>query len=119
MSRINRYQYKQGAPLPKDMHLDGGWIKGGAMGYVSKTIRDKDHEFNIYVAFDRDMDDWNDFDNIAVTTEWDEPYHPFFQFWDEEVEDFPTLEFVIERYNEFMDSLDFLEPLDNMYKRYD
>lgn len=113
MSRIKRYQYN-GAPLPKNMHLDGGWIKGGAMGYISKTFYNKltDHEFTICVAFDRDMDEWNDFDNILITDDDSgSTYSPFYDMWDEEVENWSSLQYVIECYNDFMDGLPFLEPL--------
>ncbi len=111
--RIKRYQYINGAPLPKNMHLDGGWIKGGAMGYIGKTFYNKltDDEFTIAVAFDRDMDEWNDFDNVLITNSWGDQYAPFFDRWDEEVDDDVALEYVIDCYNEYMDSLPFLEPL--------
>lgn len=114
MSRIKRYQLIPGAPLPKDLHLDGGWIKGGAMGYICKTFYNKplDHEFTVYVAFDRDLDEWNDFDNVLITDDdWGTPYSPFYDLWDEEVEHYTALEYVIECYNDYMDSLPFLEPL--------
>lgn len=111
--RIKRYQYIPGAPLPKNMHLDGGWIKGGAMGYIGKTFYNKltDEEFTIVVAFDRDMDEWNDFDNVLITNSWGDQYSSFFDRWDEEVEDDSALEYVIDCYNEYMDSLPFLEHL--------
>lgn len=113
MSRIKRYQYN-GAPLPKNMHLDGGWIKGGANGYIGKTFYNKvnDMELNICVAFDRDMSEWNDYDNILITDDLGFPYSPFYDYWDEEVEDNSSLQYVIETYNDYMDSLPFLEPLD-------
>lgn len=113
MSRIKRYQYIPYAPLPKDMHIDGGWIKGGANGYIGKTFINKltDEEFNICIAFDRDMSEWNDFDNVLITDAWGFQYSPFYDYWDEEVEDNAALQYVIETYNDYMDSLPFLEPL--------
>ena len=102
------------------MHLDGGWIKGGAMGYVCHNFHNPitDENLSILVAFDRDMDDWNDYDNVSIRDEYSFYYSPFFDYWDEEVEDNPDLQYVIEVYNDYMDSLPFLEPLDNMYKHY-
>ena len=114
MSRIKRYQFAQGSPLPKNMHLDGGWIKGGAMGYIGKTFVNKltDSEFSICIAFDRDMTEWNDFDNVLITDSWSSQYTPFYEFWDEEVDNNAALQYVIETYNDYMDSLPFLEPLE-------
>lgn len=121
MSRIKRYQYIKGAPLPKDMHIDGGWIKGGADGFICKKFHNKiiNEDMTIYVAFDRDMSEWNDYDNIQIVDDYDFQYSDFFDRWDEEIEDDPILQYVIEEYNDYMDSLPFLEPLDNMYKHYD
>ena len=121
MSRIKRYQYIEGAPLPKNMHLDGGWIKGGALGYIQHTFINKvsGDTLTILLAFDRDMSEWNDFDNINIEDSLGFQYTPFFEYWDEEVEDNCDLQYVIEEYNEWMDGLPFLAPLDNMYKRYD
>ena len=73
-------------------------------------FRKTDFEFSIMIAFKPNIQDWNDFNNILIIDdEWCQPYTPFYDYFDKEVYDFPTLEYLISEYNKFMDSLSFLE----------
>lgn len=95
---------------------DGGtWIRKDAKLFLSRCFyyKETDFEFAIDIAFGPDIHDWNDFDNILVMDEdFGQPYTPFYgDNYGKDIEGFPTLEYAILKYNEFMSGLDILEEI--------
>ena len=91
--------------------LGGIWIDKNSKLYISKffELPEYDFEFSIDICFKEDLSDWNDFDNVLVLDDdFGQPYTPFYTNYKKEVSNHPCLEYCIEKYNEFMDSFDFL-----------
>lgn len=89
----------------------GSWINKESVLFISRSfyLKTFDFEFSVGLCFNENRSDWNDFDNVLVLDEdFGQPYTPFYNHYKEEVSSFPCLEYCIEKYNEFMDSLDFL-----------
>ena len=90
----------------------GSWIDKNSKLYISKffELPEYDFEFSIDICFKEDISDWNDFDNVLVLDEdFGQPYTPFYgKNYKKEISNHPCLEYCIEKYNEFMDSFDFL-----------
>lgn len=90
----------------------GSWIDEKSALYISKffELPEYNFEFSIDICFKEDISDWNDFDNVLVLDDdFGQPYTPFYMDnYKKEISDFPCLEYCIEKYNEFMDSFDFL-----------
>ena len=90
----------------------GFWIDKNSKLYISKffELPEYDFEFSIDICFKEDISDWNDFDNVLVLDEdFGQPYTPFYgKNYKKEISNHPCLEYCIEKYNEFMDSFDFL-----------
>ena len=90
----------------------GIWINEESVFYITKCFRlpKYDFEFSISIYFKDDIGDWNDFDNVLVLDEdFLQPYTPFYgKNYKKEISNHPCLEYCIEKYNEFMDSIDFL-----------
>ena len=117
--KIKRYKIKGNATKDDIIHscycsrFDGGkFVISDADFTIFKFIKYKknDSEFSINISFRLNIQDWNDFDNILVLDEdWCQPYTLFYDYYDKEVSDFPTLEYIIAEYNKFLDSLNFLE----------
>lgn len=95
----------------KSSHSGGTWINKNCVSVISKTFFYNELEFSVDIGFPDNLRQWNDFDYILVMDEdFGQPYTPFYGEWyKKEVENFPCLEYVIQKYNEFLDSLDFLE----------
>lgn len=74
----------------------------GSCGYFSISIGFPD--------FEEGLVKWEDFNFVLVLdNDFGQPYTPFYgKNYKKDIQDFPCLEFVIEKYNEFMDSFDFL-----------
>lgn len=120
--KIKRYKIKPDATRETILRCcHCGWFYGGS--YVTKgadftifhhgAYRKTHFEFSIDVAFKPDVQDWNDFDNILVLDEdWCQPYTPFYDNYGKEVSDSPTLEYLIDEYNRFLGSLEFLEEVE-------
>lgn len=90
----------------------GTWVKKDAKLYLSKIF----DWYSINIAFGKNINNWNDFDNVLVLDE--EAGQPHFTFYDEryygkDVVRFAALEKVIQNYNEFMSSLGILEEIKN------
>ena len=69
-------------------------------------------DISITIAFPEDFSKWNDFDYVLVLDEaFGQPYGPFYHYMGGKIELFPYLENVIEKYNEFMSSMPFLEEI--------
>lgn len=115
--KINRYSIKKGTTIDEIKAAggrDGGsFIMKDTKFYIMKSFyyRASDFEFSVGVAFKKDVSDWNDYDNVLVIDEdFCQPYAPFYgENFGKDITDFPTLEYCIEKYNEVMDSLPFLE----------
>ena len=90
----------------------GSWIDKSSKLHISKSfiLPQYDFEFSIDICFKPDISDWNDFDNVLVLDEdFLQPYTPFYgNNYKKEISNHPCLEYCIEKYNEFMDSFDFL-----------
>ena len=90
----------------------GSWIDEKSALYISKffELPEYNFEFSISIYFKDDIGDWNDFDNVLVLDEdFLQPYTPFYgKNYKKEISNHPCLEYCIEKYNEFMDSFDFL-----------
>ena len=70
-------------------------------------------DFSIYIGFpdfEKGLVEWDDFSFVLVLDDdFGQPYTPFYgENYKKDIQDFPCLELVIEKYNEFMDSFDFL-----------
>lgn len=113
--KIKRYKLKDGITreqLLKYGFKEGGiWIKKDAELFLAHCFEYKaiNFEFSINIAFS--TSEWNDFDNVLILDEdFCQPYTPFYgKNYDKEIINFPALEYVIEKYNEFMSGLSFLE----------
>ena len=90
----------------------GIWINKESVFYIAKFFRHPKYnfEFSINICFKEDISDWNDFDNVLVLDEdFIQTYTPFYgKNYKKEISNHPCLEYCIEKYNEFMDSFDFL-----------
>lgn len=94
----------------------GSWIKKDAELFLNKCIEyDRYFEYSIGIAFSSDINDWNDFDNVLVMDEdFGQAYYPFYgENYGKDIDDFPALEDVILKYNEFMSGLGIFEEVDN------
>lgn len=93
----------------------GSWIKKDAELFLSRCFEDRktDFEYSIGIAFSSDINDWNDFDNVLVMDEnFGQPYTPFYgDNYGKDITDFPVLEMVINKYNQFMSSLNIFEEI--------
>lgn len=122
MTKINRYKLKDviaTSDLIKYHARSGGtWINKEADVFFSKvlyiqTYRHTKAEISVEIAFKRDLQDWNDFDNILVCDEdFCQPYTPFYSYLDGQIESFPFLDTVIQKYNEYMNSIDLFEKIE-------
>lgn len=66
--------------------------------------------FSVDIGFTDDINNWNDCDNVIVLDEdFLQPYTPFYANFENDITNFPCLEKTVETYNDYMDSLDFLE----------
>lgn len=106
-----KYIPTEGQLIDARAKLGGIWINKESVFYIAKFFRHPKYnfEFSINICFKEDISDWNDFDNVLVLDEeFGQPYTPFYDRYKKEVSSFPCLEYCIEKYNEFMDSFDFL-----------
>ena len=72
------------------------------------------HEISIIIAFPEDFSKWNDIDYVLILDEdFCQPYGPFYHYMEGKIKLFPVLEEVIQKYNEFMSSLIFLEEIND------
>ena len=117
--RIKRFKLKDNITKEELISLGfksgGSWIKKDAELFLSKYFYYKEahFEYSIGIAFSHDINDWNDFDNVLILDEdFCQPYTPFYgDNYGEEIKDFPALENVIFKYNEFMSGLGIFEEL--------
>ena len=120
--KIKRFKLKEGRPTQEDLEKygfreGGSWIIKDAKWFISKIIRKEDKRYQDYedsfnLAFKKDLNDFNDFDNVLVLDEeFGQPYTPFYGYMEnnDNKEPFPLLAWVISEYNEWMSSFDFLE----------
>ena len=107
-----KYTPTNGQLIDARAKLGGIWINKNSKLYISKffELPEYDFEFSIDICFKEDISDWNDFDNVLVLDEdFGQPYTPFYgKNYKKEISNHPCLEYCIEKYNEFMDSFDFL-----------
>ena len=116
--RIKRFALKSGITM--DDILKNKKVQDGG-SYVQEDCKKilflplvESIELNI--GFPEDLSEWNDYDYVLVLDEdFCQPYTPFYHYWDcsEKGEDygyvFQFLNNVINRYNETMESMEFLE----------
>lgn len=93
----------------------GSWISKDSELYFSTLHKFPkscgDFSINIcFPYFEKDLAEWDDFNYVLVLDDdFGQPYTPFYgKNYKKDIQNFPCLEFVIEKYNEFMDSFDFL-----------
>ena len=106
-----KYVPTEGQLIDARAKIGGIWINKESVFYITKffCLPEYDFEFSISIYFKDDIGDWNDFDNVLVLDDdFGQPYTPFYTNYKKEVSNFPCLEHCIEKYNEFMDSFDFL-----------
>ena len=107
-----KYTPTAGQLIDAHAKLGGIWIDAESVFYITKCFEQPkyDFEFSISIYFKDDISDWNDFDNVLVLDEDSlQPYTPFYgNNYKKEISNHPCLEYCIEKYNEFMDSFDFL-----------
>ena len=87
-------------------------IRNGFFSFTGE-FPDSHGDFTIYIGFpdfEEGLAEWDDFSFVLVLDDdFGRPYTPFYgKNYKKDIQDFPCLEFVIEKYNEFMDSFDFL-----------
>ncbi len=116
MAQINRYRIRPGFHMPNHVLKGGKWIRKDANWFLGKSFVAKDLpdklNFSINIAFvNEDLSEWNDFDSVLVLDDdYAQPYTPFYgENYGQEIHDFPILEKVIDRYNQFMDHQFYLE----------
>lgn len=122
--QINRYKLKPNLTkeqlIKYGFHEGGSWINQDAVLCLCKCfiakIKKCKFEFSIDIAFTEDINIWNDFDNVIVLDEdFCQLYTPFYNYLNQEYKkhrDIPEiLPLIIKQYNEYMDSLDFLEKI--------
>lgn len=125
--KIKRYKLKPNITkeqLEKYGYKDGGsWVFKGCKHFISKYFhinylykyaknktRKCSFNFSVDIGFTDDINNWNDCDNVIVLDEdFLQPYTPFYANFENDVTNFPCLEKTVETYNDYMDSLDFLE----------
>lgn len=93
----------------------GRWISKDSVLYISimREYPDSCGDFIICIGFpdfEKGLAKWDDFNFVLVLDDdFGQPYAPFYgKNYKKDIQNFPCLEFVIEKYNEFMDSFDFL-----------
>lgn len=120
--KIKRYKLKDGTTKQDLINFGarkgGIWINKDSILFISKCFSYKGLEFDIDIAFTENLCDWNDFDNILVLDDdFCQPYTPFYgENYGKDIQGFEYLEAVIERYNNYLDSLPFLEEVNNCIK---
>ena len=93
----------------------GTWINQYSDLYISiaREFPDSWGDFIIFIGFpdfEKGLAEWDDFSFVLVLDdEFGQPYTPFYgKNYKKDIQNFPCLECVIEKYNEFMDHFDFL-----------
>lgn len=117
--KIKRFKLRDGVTkddlLALKFKSGGTWIKEDAELYKCRIFEYKptDFEYSINIAFGNNISEWNDFDNIIIIDEdFLQPYTPFYgDNFGKEVNNFPSLENVIQNYNKFMSSLGIFEEI--------
>lgn len=120
---INRYKIKDDIKIKdiinelnaKNMAVSthGTYIHPDARYSTFHSVGDGDT--TICIAFPKKLSEWNSYDYVLVMDEYGgQPYYPFYK-----AEEDPKFRFVgclniIGEYNEFMDSLSFLERIENV-----
>ena len=119
--KIKRFKLKDGITKEKLVSLgfkDGGsWIKEDSELYLCEYFEDRkiDFEYSINISFSLNINDWDDYDNVLVLDEdFLQPYTPFYyDNYGKDITNFPVLESVIAKYNEFMSGLGIFEEISN------
>lgn len=136
MEQIKRYKLKEG--ITKEQLLKMGCRESENLTYIckdavmgktncvyihftyphtgrngkTKQIKARSH-FDIDIAFKKNVDDWNDYDNILVLDgDFCQPYYPFYEYMigNMKKSEIPkVLPLLVAEYNKYMDSLEFLE----------
>ena len=88
--------------------LGGKWISKVAEYCLFIVLID---DIVMDFAFPKDLEKWDDFKHVLVMHDnIGQPYGPFYSYLENPREEpFPFLKTIIEKYNEIMDSLPFLE----------
>lgn len=93
----------------------GTWINQYSDLYISvmREFPSSSGDFIISIGFpdfEKGLAEWDDFSFVLVLDdEFGQPYTPFYgRNYKKDIQNFPCLECVIEAYNNFMDSFDFL-----------
>ncbi len=123
---MNRYKMKPGTTIADIencanenrwlFNQGGTWISKDSEHFLSIPLCDRDlkdicTDISLEIAFPHDLEKWDDFENILVMDElFGQPFNPFYKHMDHPEEPpYPRLKAVIEKYNEVMDKLPFLE----------
>ncbi len=114
--QINRYRlkddFKAWEHVPFPLRTGGAHICKESVYYMSQELV---ADIYLYVCFPADNKDWNDFDYVEVLDEnFAQPYTPFYNYLENGGEYFDFLKTVIMAYNAAMDSLEFLERIDDI-----
>ena len=117
MSIVNKYRIKDNVTKDnivaelKEKHLPiceaGTYISKDAKFHTFKTLVGS---IEVEVAFPENLSAWDSFDHVLVMDDdFGQPYDPFYEADENEKRRFPFVLNVIGQYNEFMNSLSFLE----------
>ena len=118
MLKIKRFKIKPDADITVFPFGRVSKIIYGPVKYVNKNsvggfYESLCHDISINIAFPEDLKEWNDIDYILVLDEnLGQPYIPFYKYmYDGIQEPWQGLIDVINAYNEFMSSFDWLEEI--------
>lgn len=119
---INRYKMKPGwdykmiedfiqKKMKRTIIHGGKWISEDASHFFSCWLAG---EIELYVSLPENLSEWDDFKNVLLLDEdFGQPYTPFYGLLNRpKQKPFKFLSTVVDKYNEFMDSLEFLEKQD-------
>lgn len=117
MAKVKRYRLIDGFNLDdwKDKYgfKDGGsWACKDSEHYILKSMLFDNYEFSVYLCLPSEdkIKDWNDYDYmLVIDDDFVQPYDPFYKHYEEEVDNYWCLEQLINMYNRWMDSLEFLK----------
>lgn len=92
----------------------GSWVTGEKADLYYENIfkiKKSKFSFSVTIVINKELSDWNDYDNILVLDEsFLQPYTAFYSIEkDGDIPDIPVLEQVVKQYNKFMSGLPFLE----------
>ena len=118
MTKINHYKLKPNITredlISYGLKEGGNWVLPEADLFKTGYFQYRYLEYSITIAINSSTMKFDDCDNVLILDEdFGQPYSPFYKYYGKNVANFEYLENVIKKYNEWMDSLEFLEKENN------